>query len=409
MLAVQYLEPGPDVAALASADIRAQLRAAFERLPMACVILGWDLPPALVEACAREVTRANAQLYLWHPLLTGSATFGPRRQWEVIALTGEPVPAFRGLPEFAFLCPNRPSAVEAALERLRRVVRHGPYQGVFLDRIRYPSPANGPDRLLACFCPDCHRAAAEEGLDLAAAQQSIQTLLAAPERLRSFVQLLLDPSIELTADDDLAMLQRFLDFRVHCITHIVQAAAGIVHGEGLAVGLDCFSPVLTHMVGQDLAALNAHCGWIKVMTYGHTLGPAGLPYELLDLVRWLIMRTAAREAEALEWLALAAHLPLPSSLDALGEQGLSPEALGREVRRGRAAGVSTLLAGIELVELKGVTRLDQAQIAADLHALREARPNGLVLSWDLRRIPLQRLEVVQSIWLASHSPEGSPR
>jgi len=406
MLAIQYLEPDPVVAAIASTDVRAQLRAAFERLPISCVILGWDLPGVLMEACAREVARASAQLYLWHPLLTGSAAFEPRPEWQAIGLTGEPVPGFRGLPEFTFVCPNRPAAAEAVLEQLRRVVRHSPYQGVFLDRIRYPSPAHDPDRLLACFCPDCQRAAAKEGFDLAAAQQRIQTLLAAPERLCSVVQLLLDPSAEATSDDDLAMLRGFLDLRVRSITRIVQAAAGIVHGEGLAIGLDCFSPALTYMVGQDLAALNKPCAWIKIMTYGHTLGPAGLPYELLGLALWLIGRGAVREAEALDWLALAAHLPLPPSLGALSEQGLSPEALGRETRHARAAGVRTLLAGIELVELEGVTRLDQTQIAADLQAFREAKPDGLVLSWDLRRISLQRLEVVRSIWFAPHSREG---
>jgi len=401
MLAVQYLEHGPDVAAIASTDARAQLRAAFERLPISCMILGWSLPEALSQACAQETARADAQLYLWHPLLTGDSAFVPRPEWQTIGLTGERVPGFQGLPEFTFLCPNRPAASEAVLEHFRHVIRHSRYQGVFLDRIRYPSPAADPSRLLACFCADCHRAAAAEGFDLSAAHQRIQALLAAPERLRPFVQLLPDPSAEVSSDVDLAMLRGFLDFRARSVTRIVQAAADVARGEGLTVGLDCFSPALTYMVGQDLAALNTHCAWIKIMTYGHTLAPAGLPFELLGLAKWLIGRGSACEAEALDWLALAAHLPLPPSLGALGERGLSPEALARETRRARAVGVSTLLVGIELVDLEGVTRLDQTQIAADLRAFREADPDGLVLSWDLRRILPERLEIVHTVWHAS--------
>ena len=398
MLAVQYLEPGPDVATRTGVDVRTRLHAAFERLPIAWVILGWDLPQELIEACAQETIRANAQLYLWHPLLTGHGTFEPRSEWQTVGLSSEPVPGYNGLREFTFICPNRSAAAEAILEHVRRVARHSPYQGVFLDRIRYPSPAENPHRLLACFCPACQRAAAAQGFDLAAAQHKIQSILSSPDRLRSFIELLFDPSSEAASEDDLALLRKFLDFRVNSITRLVQAAADVVHREGLTVGLDCFSPALTGLVGQDLAALNPHCDWIKIMTYGHTLGPAGLPHEFRALAKWLINRGTVTEAEALRWLSHAAHLPLPSSLDALAERGLSSEALRAETQRARAE-VGTLLAGIELVDLAGVTRLDPRQIIADLRAFREARPDGLLLSWDLWRIPPDRLETVRTIWL----------
>jgi hypothetical protein len=398
MLAVQYLEPSPDVATLTGADVRTRLQAACERLPIAWVILGWDLPHELIEACAQATIRANAQLYLWHPLLTGHGTFDPRSEWQTIGLSGEPVPGHNGLPEFTFICPNRSAASEAILEHVRRVVRHSPYQGMFLDRIRYPSPTDDPDRFLACFCSECHRAATTQGFDLAAAQHKIQSILSSPDRLRSFVQVLFDPTAEATSDDDLALLRKFLDFRMNSITRIVQAAASVARGEGLAVGLDCFSPALTYLVGQDLAALNLHCDWIKIMTYGHALGPAGLPYEFRALAKWLINRGTVTEAEALRWLSHAAHLPLPASLDALDERGLSSEALSKETQRARAD-VGTLLAGIELVDLEGVTRLNPTQIIADLRAFREAMPDGLLLSWDLWRILSDRLETVRSIWL----------
>jgi hypothetical protein len=77
--------------------------------------------------------------------------------------------------------------------------------------------------------------------------------------------------------------------------------------------------------------------------------------------------------------------------------GLPPEALAAEVRRARAAGVETLLPGIELVEIEGVTHLTRAQIAADLQALSAAGADGLVLSWDLWHIPPERLELVREI------------
>jgi hypothetical protein len=68
------------------------------------------------------------------------------------------------------------------------------------------------------------------------------------------------------------------------------------------------------------------------------------------------------------------------------------------VQRGRAAGVSPLFAGIELVEIEGVAQLDREQILADLRAFREAGADGLVLSWDLWHIPPERLDLVREVW-----------
>jgi hypothetical protein len=399
IFAVQYLEDSPAIAAIAPGEARARLRAALDLLPISYVILGWNLPDALSRACREETARAGAHIFRWHPLLTGDATFVPRPEWQTIGLAGEPVPEFRGLPEFTFVCPNRPAVREAVLNHLHDVIQRGDYQGLFLDRIRYPSPAADPTRLLACFCDDCHRAAAAEGLDLEAVRQQVKALLATPERTQSFTQLLLDPLAPASSDPDLMMLRAFLDFRVRSITRFVQAAADMVHAAGLAVGLDCFSPALTYMVGQDLGALNSHCEWIKIMTYGHTLGPAGLPFELLGLADWLVGQRLANWPKALEWLSLASHLPLPTTRAALRERGLRPEALATETRRARAARVRTLLAGIELVDLEGVTRLHPAQVTADLRAFQAAGADGLVLSWDLWHISLERLELVRDFFV----------
>jgi len=401
MLAVQYLEDSPCIAAIAPGDARAHLCAAFDLLPISHILLGWNVPSVLVDACLEETTRAGAQLFRWHPLLTGDGTFAPRPEWQTIGLDGNRVTGFREMPEFTFICPNRPAVREFVLSHLYDAIRSGDYQGVFLDRIRYPSPSADPARLLACFCDDCCRAASVEGLDLEATLQHVQALLAAPERVPAFVRALLDPSAPETPDHDLdhdiAALRAFLDFRARSVTRLVQAAADFIHAEGLAVGLDCFSPALTYMVGQSLGALAPHCEWIKIMSYGHTFGPAGVPFELLSLADWLVAQRPAGEPEALEWLSLATRLPLPPTRAALREGGLTSGALATEVKRGRAAGVGTLLAGIELVEIEGVTSLNHAQIAADLDAFRAAGADGLVLSWDLWHIPLERLELVRTI------------
>lgn len=397
-IAIQYLEDAPYVAAIPPARARDRLRAAFEQLPITHVFLGWNVPQRLLSACREEVTRADARLFRWHPLLTGDATFTPRPEWSTIGLQCEPVPGFLGMSEFTFVCPNRPAVQGAVLEHLDQVLARGDYDGLFLDRIRYPSPADNPARWLACFCDDCHRAAFETGLDLEVVRGAIQRLLATQAGTRSFVQALLGSGNGPPSDPTLALLNAFLDFREQSVAGLVRLTAERIRAQGLAVALDCFSPVLTRMVGQNLGALDACGDWTKVMTYAHALGPAGLPFELGRLAQWLIESHQVWEGQALEWLSRASGLSLPGNRAELRARGLAPADLAVEVQRGRAAGTRNLLAGIELVEMEGIAQLDQEQIEADLRAFRAAGADGLVLSWDLWHMPLERLGLVGAVW-----------
>jgi hypothetical protein len=146
IFSIQYLESSPEIAQITPDAARSRLQAALDRLPISFVLLGWDLPDPLLNVCADTCEQARAQLYRWHPLLTGNGMFIPRPEWQVINLNGDPIPGFQRMPEFTFVCPNRPAVREAVLAHVRAVLNDDRYQGVFLDRIRYPSPASGRGR-----------------------------------------------------------------------------------------------------------------------------------------------------------------------------------------------------------------------------------------------------------------------
>lgn len=393
-VAIQYLE-SPLPAGLKPAQARACLRTAFEHVPVQAVLIGWGVPDAILQACAEETRQHGASLYRWHSLLSGDGVFLPRLAWRTIGLEGEPVGGFRGLDEFTFVCPNHPEGRAAVLEHLQLALSNPCYQGVFLDRMRYPSPAVDPISDLACFCPHCQLAAAREGLDLEAVRRLARNLAAEPDGCRRLVKSLLG-NRSLQDEGDLVLLQAFLDFRQRSITRLVQSAAEVARSCGMAVGLDCFSPALTRLVGQDLTALDACCDWIKIMSYGHTLGPAGLPFELLGLCDWLT-RKGVSETSALANLSDAAALLLPARRDLLHSQGLASQAIESEIRHARAAGVRRLWVGVALVDMPQVNPVSDEQITADLDACREAGANGFALAWDLWHIPPQRLDSVRCI------------
>ena len=88
--------------------------------------------------------------------------FGPRRE---LARRAQPRLGRLGREgreveeTFRFVCPNNPNVRQKAVRRLRELLTRYEFTGVFLDKIRFPSPANGIDEMLSCFCGHCRDAA----------------------------------------------------------------------------------------------------------------------------------------------------------------------------------------------------------------------------------------------------------
>jgi hypothetical protein len=393
LIAIQYLQPEPDLNTLSPEEVQEKQRAAGETLPITHVLVGWNIPQRLLDACREETRRMGAKLFRWQPLLTGDGVFRPLTEWHVRNMEGKPVTGYQDTEGFTFVCPNHPSVQNNIQEHLHDILREHPYDGLFLDRIRFPGLSYDPVRNLACFCEHCRYKAADQGLDLDEVKDEIMRKAQSTEGRLQFAKALFNVEQKHKSTAELTVLERFLLFRQSSITRLVQIISEQLQHAGLQVGLDCFAPTLTKMVGQDLSSLSMSADWVKVMTYARVNAPAGMPYELMGLLDWL-MQSELDEKTALTELGRTAHIKMPSSREELLEKGISVDALRSEVSRGVLASGAPLLAGIELVEVPGVTQLNDAQIRADLKALLSSGPAGLALSWDLRHIPLERLKMV---------------
>jgi hypothetical protein len=387
--AVQYLENPP--ADISLTEIRQRLRDAFSRLPISLVLLGWDLPERIEDIVAEETTRYDAQLFRWQPLLCSDTSALLPPQWVTIGLDGNPVAGHGGMSSFTFMCPNRPGVSEFIEERLESALSRGIYQGFFFDRMRFPSPTVDPSAHLACFCNGCARLAADSGLDLKTVRRQIESLLADASGAKVLTRSLFGKSGDPTLDT-------FFEFRKHSITRVVESAAKFAHSNGLGVGLDCFSPALAHMVGQDIPALDHASDWIKIMTYPRVFGPAGLPFELCALINWLSARYYMTESEAIKFISEHSGLDLPLSQKKLSTVGLGSEVIATETERGRKAGITRLLTGVALVEMQGVHESTRSQLRTDLETCRRAGADGLVLSWDLWYIQPEYLTMIHELW-----------
>jgi hypothetical protein len=201
--------------------------------------------------------------------------------------------------------------------------------------------------------------------------------------------------------DQIPGLAQFLAFRKQSILEFLATVSQMLRQAHLELGLDCYSPCLTHMVGQDLGAMSEFVDWIKLMTYAHTFAPAGLPFELSGLLHHLTYSTNLSEAQTLEFIGEITGLQLPASIESLTEDGLYTSTLEKEVKRGIEACSVPVLAGLELVKLGGVTNQNPEYIQAELACLKRANPAGLAISWDLLHIPLEWLDLVRQSYMGN--------
>jgi len=379
LLAAQYLErSGFEITPQAARD---RLRRAFEILPFNTILLGWEVLPSIEEAVASECARFGAKLYRWHPLLTSSSH--TPIQMRTINRYGQPISGFHDMPEFTFLCPNRPEVQEICIEEIDRIIQHGLFQGLFLDRIRFPSPSTSPSEHLACFCDHCRLVARAEGLDLEETSSYISEILSKPNGRMELIRQLFEHN------ENNRHIEAFLAFRSASITRMVKFISTHLATGGLDTALDCFSPSLTRLVGQDLRELNDLSIWIKIMTYPRTYGPAGLPFELLGLLDWMDVEGKSDSCKALREIC---RVKIPDTRAELSQVGLQSKAISQEIALARQTGVKRLLAGLALVDLLGVNDINLEQARSDIQASLEA--DGLVLSWDLWFIPDMLLEMI---------------
>jgi hypothetical protein len=289
---------------------------------------------------------------------------------------------------FRFACPNNPAARQKAVRRLRELLARYAFTDVFLDKIRFPSPANGVDEMLSCFCDHCRDAAERANLDL-----------------DSVVKILADRAIDPCASragtrgDEASpwlgallagspILSRFLRFRADSVTALVAELAQQARHMGRKVSLDLFSPCLASLVGQDYGRLKRHCDWAKPMTYRLAQGPAGLRLEIPALIGGVASRFGLDEAKIVTWSARHAAFDR-DMLHETRQRAVPVSFIQAEIDTAvRTLAPVPVYFGLELIRQPGVIDVDPAHVLDMVKAGRAANAAGLVISWDLMHAPI---------------------
>ena len=367
---VQLYLGGPGGRAVSEEAMRAALDPMERAESFAGVIAGWTVRPEPYRWLRRFTRERGLKLYLWLPVLSEFGELRPFRGVE--GFGGKPLGGarFDGDETFDFCCPTRRDTGRFLLEIYEEQFAWAEFDGVFLDRIRFPAPSAGPQALFSCLCPACREAYGAAGL-------TEEMLRACRDRLRAEEKPL---GIESRREGRYRFADpafaAYLDCRAGLVTALAGRLADWFHGRGLAVGLDLFSPLLAPFVGQDYGALSKKADFVKPMLYRYTATPAGIFYELRGIAR--AFAPAGREEAYFRALCEAA--------------GARPEEGGgacysAELAAARALCACEVLAGMELHTVPGRPPVTAGQVGDSVRRAARGGAAGAVASWNLLAAP----------------------
>jgi hypothetical protein len=278
--------------------------------------------------------------------------------------------------DFTFYCPNHPQNVFNVLRVFEEHYSSIGFTGVFLDKIRYSSFANGLNGVLTCFCPFCQIKYREANFDPKDLESSINTL----RQKQSPFGAIAYHQGRYTFDDD--RWNRFFHLKSQIITDAVTGICQFFKERNYKIGLDVFAPFGSHFVGQDIPALSAFADFVKPMMYRMTNAPAGLPFEL-DAI---LQESTSNEAQKQAFYKILGFNPdkHPFDLD------FSVKELKDLVQNVNIP----VYAGVEINRAQRIAEVTPPYIEETINAYSQADVKGFVLSWNLLNAPQENIEQI---------------
>jgi len=388
-----YLEPK---------RVREYIDALVKQVPLDIIILGWEERADLFTDLTQD--KLSNEVFLWYPFLSDY----PEMELSHLIMnyqsgqsTGWAGYAGSDIREtFKQACPNNPASVSTSLAHMERLLSQYDFDGVFIDKIRFPSMANGLKDVFSCFCPYCMEKAKTEGLDLEEVRQCLKYLSKWTAARKSDKMASQYPSgSEWLADlvEGFPILDKFIRFRIQSINEVVKKISDKTRRLKKKVSFDVFSPSLTTFVGQDLKFIASQADWVKPMIYRFGNGPSSLrteiPMMIKEIQRYLgldlefLINWVGKQEKTLEGVSLA-QLEKVAPLDLLrAETYKAVESLQS----------TQVYLGVETVHIPSLMEVQPRHVQEIIDNGMEADVHGYVLSWDLLHTPLENILPLQKI------------
>lgn len=342
-------------------EIKAKTERILAPIHVKDVIIGWNTDKELNRQLITYFHNKGIRTLLWLPALAeGEQLRNMTSITNVHGAHSEGV-VVNADETFQFACPCNLKNAHHLISIYEEYFADIPFDGIFLDKIRFPSFANGYEEGFGCFCDTCEKQMI--GIDL----PYIKSLITAH-----------DPALVAgTYDEDGiyrfedAMVHAFYKRRANMISDYVFKLAAYFNSRKMIVGADVYAPFMAYHVGQNLREIGKLVDFIKPMFYRYTNAPAGMQYEYDAYVK----NFDDASAFAKHWDGLpASDTSMQKQLNFLSNMH------------------ANVCAGIEINPISEICTTDKEKIKANLQLL--SKYSTVALCWDIMQMDETILDIL---------------
>lgn len=229
------------------------------------IIIGWNSDKAFNRQIIDYFHQKGLRVLLWLPVMANNDELCAIKKAE----------SCNGEINKDFGCPSHLPNAHEIISLYERYFADLPFDGVFLDKIRFASFSQGYEAGFGCFCPSCEQQLEGVSLDY------IKTLIKNHDKNL------------MRGEYDRYGRYHFADYKVNAfykqrariVSDLVFRLAAYFNSRKLVVGADLFAPILAYHVGQNIKEIAEMVDFVKPMMYTHTQAPCGIPYEYEAYIR----------------------------------------------------------------------------------------------------------------------------
>ena len=353
-------------------EVEKKLLFVLSGLPVSKVIMGWSTDKLLYEKTADLLAKKNIDFYLWFPVF--SETGAIKNQSPLVDFNGQTLKYSSENPceDFSFCCPNNPHNIENILAIFEEHFSSIPFNGVFLDKIRYPSFAQRG--VFTCSCRHCAAEYEKENFNTKQFKDEISSLNSVPLGITNY-------RAGGKYEFERPGISRFFSLKAGFIFHSMQKICLYFREKGLKIGFDVFAPFLSPFVGQDLQKLSGLCDFIKPMMYRLTNAPAGLPFE----TEALLQETGCRNLEEKRHFYNILGLNSKNTI-------FDIDFIIKDLNALVSSAACPIYAGVEINRKENVAEVYPPYIEETMTAYAGTGIRGFALSWDLLKAPGENIK-----------------
>ena len=340
-------------------DILAKLTNTFKSITIEKLIVGWHIDKELYTKIILLAHSYGTEVFLWLPIFSeideiiqgiSAIDYDNNKHKSICVIPNE---------EFSFSCPSHLQNQTRIYELYQKYYSDIAFDGIFMDKIRYSTFANGFESALGCFCPSCKEIYSLNGIDI---EECIEIIKHQPTLLHPCST----NGLHLKFSNNL--INKLFKVRANIVSSSVINLIEYFKQYQLKIGLDVFSPFFAYYVGQDISELSQYADFIKPMIYQITNAPAGIPFEE-------------------EWWTkeFKKHTGFDYSLCELWNIGnlTSIEAFALQTNLLKEYTKCPIYSGIEINYKNNICQPNHQYIIERLKHIDVNKQDGVVLSWDI--------------------------